>query len=214
MATVSQFLDYIQLYAPDVDEAVAQFAIQEAVTDFMLKTELARDFLRIPLHNNIHDYAIELSSCRILASIKTAKKFTNDCDDTGEELEDTKTPCNHGYAFDTNNGAMDAIWVGEVADGEVIEIEYAWAMGRGGCDIPDFILNKYATQIQYMALSKLYLIPGQEWTNPQLAMTYQTMYDKSLSDLKRVNTKVRGGRIIGGGFIRSRRDYHGGFFRR
>ena len=70
MATVSQFLDYVQLYAPDVDDGVAQFAIQEAVTDFMLRTELARDFIRIPLHDNVHDYVIELDSCRILASIR------------------------------------------------------------------------------------------------------------------------------------------------
>lgn len=214
MATISQFLDYVQLYAPDVDDGVAQFAIQEAVTDFMLKTELARDFIRIPLHDNVHDYAIELGSCRILASIKSVKKLTDDCGEMGEELEDTKTPDTYGYAFDTDNGAMDAIWVGEVADGEVVEVEYAWAMGRGGCEIPDFILNKYATPVQYLALSKLYLIPGQEWTNPQLAVSYQNQYDKAVADIKRKTTKVKGGQMIGGGFIRRRRDCFGGFFRR
>ena len=109
---------------------------------------------------------------------------------------------------------MDAIWIGEVADGEVVEVEYVWAMGRGGCEIPDFILNKYATPVQHLALSKLYLIPGQEWTNPQLAISYQNQYEKEVADIKRKTTKVKGGQMIGGGFIRRRRDCFGGFFRR
>lgn len=214
MATVSQFLDYVQLYAPDVSEGVAQFVIQEAVTDFMLKTEIARDFIRIPLHDNVHDYAIELDGCRILSSIKSVKRLSDNCDEMGTELVNTKTPDTYGYAFDTDNGAMDAIWIGEVCEGEVVEVEYAWAIGRGGCDIPDFILNKYAAQIQFLALSKLYLIPGQEWTNPQIASGYQAQYERAVTEIKRKTTKVQGGQMIGGGFIRRKHDCVGGFFRR
>lgn len=213
MATVNQFLDYILQYVPDVDDGIAQFAIQEAVTDFMLETEVARDFLRIPLHAKVHDYAIELDSCRILSSIKAVRKLSDECDEMGELLEDTKTPQLYGYAFDTDNGAMDAIWVGEPTDNATVEIEYAWAMGRGGCEIPDFILNKYATHVQQLALSKLYMVPGQEWTNPQIASVYKQQYDNQIKTVKRKSTKVTGGRMIGGGFIRRRRDPYRGFFR-
>lgn len=213
MATIEQFFDHIVLFAPDVDESIAQFIIQEAVTDFMLETEVARDFLKIPLHDCVNDYAIDLDSCRILSSIKGVKKVSDDCSKMPEELEDTKVPTSYGYAFDTDNGVSDAIWIGDVSGGGTIEVEYAWAIGRGACEIPDFILNKYVTLIQYLALSKIYMIPGQEWTNPQVAANYRSMYDNEVKKIKRKTRKVSGGAMIGGQFIRRSNTCFGGFFR-
>lgn len=213
MATIEQFLDHVILYAPDIDEGIAQFAIQESITDFMIDTEVARDFLRIPLHDHVNDYALDLDMCRVLVSIKNVKKISSDCDTRHEELEDTKVPTTYGYAFDTDNGASDAIWIGDVSNGGVIEVEYAWAIGRESCVIPDFILNKYVTIIQYLALSKIYMIPGQDWTSPQVASNYKAMYDNEVKKLKRKTRKVSGGEMIGGGFIRKRGSCLGGFFK-
>lgn len=46
--------------------------------------------------------------------------------------------------------------MGEPSGIDEIEVEYVYTTKRGPCEIPDFVYDRHARAIQFMALSKIY----------------------------------------------------------
>ena len=215
MASVDQFLDYVLQHATDVPEDIIKFNVQEAVTDFLIDTRIATDFHRFGMSDKVHDYVLDIPECRTILDIKRVI-MGNPCDDTVDwiELKRTGTRQRVGYYQDIDNDGEPSIWVGEPCENQQVEVEYVYTVSRGGCEIPDFVYNKYARVIQYSVLSKLYLIPGQEWSNASIASSYLQMYEREIAKIKRSTRKFEQGKLIAKPFIgRGGCCCFGGFFR-
>lgn len=215
MASVEQFLDYIMAHAPDAPEDIVKFNIQEAVTDFLIDTKIATDFHTFSMHDKVHDYVLDIPECRTIIGIRRVL-FGSDCQDIvdWQELKPTQVRDRTGYFKDLDNEGEPSIWIGEPCEKNKIEVEYVYTLSRGGCEIPDFIYNKYARIIQYMVLSRLYMIPGQEWTSGNVATMYQQMYEKETAKLRRTTRKFQSGKFITKPFVgRNCTNCFGGFFR-
>lgn len=215
MANARDFLDYVALHATDAPEDILLFQIQEAVTDFLIDTKLATDFLRVGLDDYIHDYVIDTPECHTLLSIRRVM-MGEKCEEVvdWEELKATPKIERYGYYPDLDNEGSPSIWIGNPCSRSDIEIEYVYTTGRGSCEIPQFVLNKYARPIQYYALSRIYGIMGQEWSNPQLSAHYMQQYEREVAKIKRATRKVESGKLKSKPFIGRRSCFGcGGFFR-
>lgn len=213
MAQVDDFLDYVSMYVPDIADDILRFTIQEAVTDFLVRTKLLTDYYRFDAQDGVNDYVIDLPKCHTLLQVKRVRAG-NSCTQAvdWDVLDRTVEPDHTGYFVDLENEGMPAIWIGVANSGLSVELQYVYTIKRGSCEIPDFIHDRYASTIQSLALSKLYNIPGQEWTNPQLAAQYQRMYDKDVADIRRQSTKFVSGPLKARAFIGKGRSMTGGFF--
>lgn len=215
MAKASDFLDYIAPHAVDAPEDILLFQIQEAVTDFLIDTKLATDYIRINMDEFIHDYILDTPECHTLLSIKRVL-IGERCAETVDwaELKATTKPERYGYYADIDNEGEPMVWIGTPCGKSDIEVEYSYTTGRGACEIPQFVLNKYARVIQYYALSKVYGITGQDWSNAQLSIHYMQQYEREISKIKRTTRKVEGGKLKSRSFIGNRSCFGcGGFFR-
>lgn len=213
MAQVDDFLDYVSMYAPDIADDILRFTIQEAVTDFLIRTQLLTDYYRFDAQDGVNDYVIDVPKCHTLLRIKRVK-VGDPCTQVvdWDTIERTVEPDHTGYFVDLENEGMPSIWLGVANSNLSVELQYVYTIKRGSCEIPDFIHDKYASTIQSLILSKLYNIPGQEWTNPQLAIQYQRMYDKDVADIIRRTSKVVSGPLKAKPFLAGTRSITRGFF--
>lgn len=202
MASIEQFFDYVASHVTDADEDLLRFNIQEAVTDFMYDTKIATAYHRFSMQDNIHDYVIDIPECHTIVSVKRVLMGSR-CDNTVDwvELKRTEHRDRIGYALDIINEGQPEIWIGEPCGNSDVEIEYVYAMTRGGCEIPDFIYQRYARAIQYLALSKLYGIIGQSWSDPALSVNMLNLYNAELSKIKRSIPRFKGGPFKAKSFI-------------
>lgn len=215
MADARDFLDYVAMHATDAPEDVLLFQIQEAATDFLIDTKLATDYFRFSMDDEIHDYVLDIPECHTLLSVKRVLVGER-CAETvdWDELKPTSRPERQGYYADLDNEGEPAIWIGQPCGKSDVEIEYTYTTGRGACEIPQFVLNKYARAIQYYALSRIYGIMGQEWSNGQLSVHYMQQYEREVSKIKRTTRRVEGGKFKSKPFIGRRSCFGcGGFFR-
>lgn len=214
MARVEQFTDYISGYAPDAPVDLIQFFIQESVTDFLIDTKLATSFFRIKMYDKTHDYILDIPECRTIIDIKRVLVGTpNEPTVDWEELKRTSSPERTGYYLDMNNEGNTAIWVGEPYETGEVEVEYVYTTKRGPCEIPDFVYDRHARTIQFMALSKIYGVPGQDWSNPQESMSYLKLYSNEVANIKRTNKRYDSGKFRSKPFIGRRSGGLGRFFR-
>lgn len=215
MANARDFLDYVAVHATDAPEDLLLFQIQEAVTDFLIDTKIATDFIRIPLQDYVHDYVLDTPECHTILGIKrviVGQACENVVD--WEELKATKYQERQGYYADIDNEGMPAIWIGNPSDGYEIEITYSYTIGRGACEIPQFVYDKYARLIQHYTLSRIYGVMGQEWSSAQLSSYYMQMYEKEVGKLKVKVNNIVGGKFKATPFLGRRNKFgFGGFFR-
>lgn len=215
MAKVADFLDYVSLHAADADEDILRFYIQEAVTDFLIDTKLAVDYHRFSMIDKVHDYVLDPPECHTIISIKSVRVGQR-CEEVVDwrDLKETARREHWGYYTDIDNEGEPSIWIGEPCELSDIEVEYVYTLGRGACEIPNFVYTKYARAVQYYALSKIYAVPGQEWSNLQVAMNYLKLYEMEVAKIKRATRKVKGGKLTSKAFIGGGKCFGcGGFFR-
>lgn len=214
MASVEQFIDYVSAHAPDAPSDLIQFFIQESVTDFLIDTKLATSFFRIKMYDKVNDYVLDIPECHTILDTKRVLVGTP-CDQTvdWDELKRTSNPERTGYYLDLNNDGMPAIWIGEPCETQEVEVEYVYTTKRGPCDIPDFVYDRHSRAIQYMALSKIYGVPGQDWSSPQTSLSYLQLYNNEIANIKRTNKRYDSGKFRAKPFIGGRCCGFGGFFR-
>lgn len=214
MARVEQFTDYISVHAPDAPVDLIQFFIQEAVTDFLIDTKLATSFFRIKMYEKVHDYVLDVPDCHTIIDIKRVLAgFSDEPTVDWDELKRTSHPERTGYYLDMNNDGNTAIWVGAPCEIEEVEVEYVYTTKRGPCEIPDFVYDRHARAIQFMALSKIYGVPGQEWSNPPESISYLKLYSNEVANIKRTNKRYDSGKFRARPFIGNKSVGFGGFFR-
>lgn len=186
MRTVSDFEDFIFPYTPDAPTTIIQHAVMESITRFMQETKVAKDLVKIPLFANTPDYLIDVPDCRTVMEVVRVM-YTD-----GNGLPDSNcVELERGVDYTVDLVGQPVI---ELMDpprsrcGEdisnVLWVEYAWSISRDGCEIPDFIYERYMPEVKDGALAELYAIPGQEWSNIQYAVMLRNNLDEKYRTIR------------------------------
>jgi hypothetical protein len=86
--------------------------------------------------------------------------------------------------------STDEIEVAEGLYGNQLSGQVAVTLTTSATEVPDQVGYEFADAIASGALSRLLRIPGVEWSNPQLAMTYVAGYEEAID---RAATRVANG---------------------
>ncbi len=183
MADISVFLPKVRQYAPGAAEPAAYDAIREAVIEFCDRTRLWRD--------KITETTAAFGPITLTPAAGAAIADIDLVRVEGRQLERVSSQ----YLDDRYGAWRDTTFTGtpsfvtQLAEDEITIVPWA------ACDvdvyvryrptnttetIPDFIADGYASTIQAGALARLLMIPGQPFTNPDLAMAFAQRFQADL----------------------------------
>ena len=80
--------------------------------------------------------------------------------------------------------AIRLVPIADQALTEKLYIRFAVAPLRASTSIPDAIAERYYKEISYGAKASLLLIPGQAWSNPQLAMAHRSAFERGMREAR------------------------------
>lgn len=187
MKPLDDFLKKINQYAPGVAIPTAYSAIRDAATDFCERTRLWRYEDEFTVSADEAE-AITTPPGSVLLDIERAWF-------DGNKL----TPATVDWLDDRANGWRDGTLTGQPefltqlelntlrvvpAQAGTIKIS-VWLKPSQDCtDLPDFLSDQYRETIAFGALARLLAIPGQPFTNPNMAAAFASTFEDKLSGLK------------------------------
>jgi hypothetical protein len=200
----ASFLPYIQPILPGCPEIIIESHLQEAAAEFCALSQIWRyDIDKDFTSKNTAEYEIEVPAKSVLEDIlvlyvdgQPIKRVSDrhfDLPKTSKGrpscytiYQDTQirfypTPDNK-YTFE----GIGAIKPSLSADG-----------------VEDFLFETHGRSIACGAIARLAIIPGKEWTNPDLAAYYKSEFYKHTTDAKRRDTRSVGLRAKFVGFDKS-----------
>jgi len=100
-----------------------------------------------------------------------------------------------GRAWQTDTGRPQAVTFATeasirlvpIADQSLTEklyIRFAVTPTRAATSVPDSIAERYYLEIVFGAKATLLLIPGQTWSNPQLAMAHRSAFERGMREAR------------------------------
>lgn len=195
----SEFFNYVQPHVPGCPEVVIEQHLQEAAADFCARSEVWRfDIERNFTFNGVSDYFVDVPQGAVLENIHSL--FLD-----GAQL----TPTTDVYTFHQPSASRGrptsySRYLDEqVRFFPVPDDKYEF-QGTGvlkpkltATGVEDFIHQTHGRTITCGAIASLTVIPGKEWSNPELATYYKMKFlrgcdDAKGRDVRRSNLRVRG----------------------
>lgn len=199
MATLwSSFYPYIQPYVPGCPEIIMEAHLQEAAAEFCARSEVWRYDIEPDFTNkSTSDYEIDTPGSSVLENILVLYVDGNaisSVSDRHYDLPSTASmaaPAYYSIYQDTQIRFYPTPDKKYTFEGTGVLKPRLDATG-----VEDFIFQTHGRCISYGAIAKLSIIPGKEWSNPDLATYYQMKFHKEADaaksrDTRRVNLRVR-----------------------
>jgi len=195
--TWANFLPYVQPHVPGCPEIVVNTHLQEAAAEFIGRSELWRfDIESDFTSKNTSDYEIDVPNGAVLENILTL--FVNGS--AAKRVSDR-----HYQVSNTNtNSAPSAFSIyqdNQIRFFPTPDRKYTFE-GVGvlkpslsATGVEDFIFETHGRSIACGAIWRLAIIPGKEWSNPEVAMYYKSEFYKHMDaakgrDTRRVNLRI------------------------
>ena len=199
MATLwSSFLPYIQPYVPGCPEIIIEAHLQEAAAEFCARSEVWRyDIEQDFTSKGTSDYEIDVPKKAVLENILVLYlngSALSSVSDRHYDLPSTATsaaPCYYSIYQDSQIRFYPTPDKSYNFEGVGVLKPQLDATG-----VEDFIFQTHGRCISYGAIAKLAIIPGKEWSNPDIASYYQTKFHMEADiakgrDTRRVNLRVK-----------------------
>lgn len=185
--TLRDFEDLLIPYAASAPAVVLQDAARQAVVSFMRTTRIAVDEHYFTGQDKVSDYILDIPECRKLVQVERLYYGPSQCGDDGV-IDDQWVPiagcverCSSGWWMDEASMDVPVIFINPPPNREQrYAIRYSWTIGRDDCSIPAFIYEDWADAITWGALSRILMMPNQEWTDRPTAMYYQQMFSDEM----------------------------------
>lgn len=166
--TIADFEDFVFQYVADAPTPIIHHALRTSIVNFMLETEVARDYAQFTLENKVPDYTLLIPECRVMVNTHSVKYGA-----CGSIPDHTWLELRRGedYNLDILHDGYPALVLSEAPEfgcdeaGVDISVEYSWSISHDDCDVPDFIYDRYMQEIVDGALAILFSTPGEDWTN-------------------------------------------------
>jgi hypothetical protein len=193
MSSVDRFLPEIRPYAPGVPDATAYKNIRLAAIEFCERTRLWRfedeytvtasdcEQVLTPAGSALHDIEVIMFDGRELRPVGT-----RDLDRLSQGWRtDEQTSAMPEYVTQINSNTIRIV---PAAEGSLY-LCLRLKPSQDTMDLPDFLATEYREVIGWGALGRLLMIPGQSYTNPDLAAFYMGRFTSKLDSLVTKGTK-------------------------
>jgi len=203
--TWDNFFPYVQPHVPGCPEIVIQTHLQEAAAEYIARSELWRfDIESDFTSKNTSDYEIDVPNGAVLENVLdlyvdgSPARRVSDRHFSLSNTRDNSTPSyftiyqdNQIRFFPTPDRKYTFEGVGVLKP------------SLSATGVEDFIFETHGRSIACGAIWRLTIIPGKEWSNPELAMYYKTEFYKHMDAAKGRDTRRVNLRIASVGFDRA-----------
>jgi hypothetical protein len=196
--TWASFYPYVQPHLPGCPDIVIETHLQEAASEFCAKSEVWRyDIDKDFTSKNTSDYEIEVPTGAVLEDVlvlylngQALKRVSDRHFDLPNTVSASRPTAFTIYQdtqvrlYPTPDGKYDF-------EGSAVIKPSLSASG-----VEDFIFEAHGRSIACGAIYRLALIPGKEWTNPELGAYYKAEFHRHISEAKgretrRVNLRAK-----------------------
>lgn len=199
------FFPYVQPHVPGCPEIVIQTHLQEAAAEFCKLSEIWRfDIEQDFTSKNTSDYEIDVPVGAVLENILvlyvdgTAIRRVSDRHfDMPSDIAPA-APSYYSIYQDTQIRFYPTPDKKYTFEGVGVLKPKLSATG-----VEDYIFETYGRAIACGAIAKLAIIPGKEWTNPDLAAYYRAKFHKDAAEAKGRDTRRVNLRVAPAGFERA-----------
>ena len=178
MREIDELLPYVMPYAPGLAEPTAVQHLRDAAVRFCERTRCWRLIDTFQTQGDHHEITA-VPSDAVLFEIEWASF-------DGRKLEPVSPKPDN---FHTDAGLTDPVYITQVtpscvsiephAVGE-LKISMFLKPMMTALELPSFLVSDYGRNLADGALSTLLLLPNQPFTNPQLAMVFETKFQQAL----------------------------------
>lgn len=179
MATLSEFMPFILPLAPGCPAPLAELTLRDVATDFCSFAPIAQEVLDpIDIKAGEIEYDLDLPFGTDVTLILEAhfNGLPMGFFKRGDSMYRDHRACNAPYRL--MQGADNLLWLDQVptqdAPGAIV-LAVATRPNRRATSVADVLLD-YAYEIGAGTCARLMLMPGQLFSNPALAATYQAIY--------------------------------------
>lgn len=193
----NDFYPYIQPYIPGCPEIVMEAHLQEAAAEFCAKSEVWRfDVEQDFTSKGESDYEVDVPTGAILENILTfyldgsALRSVSDRHYDLPSTQPRSRPMYYSIYQDASVRLYPTPDQQYKFEGVAVLKPSLSATG-----VEDYIFETHGRCISYGAIAKLAIIPGKEWSNPELSSYYQNKFYKEADiaksrDSRRVNLRI------------------------
>jgi hypothetical protein len=193
MSAIDVFLPYVRPFAPGVSDPTAYRAIRNSVVEFCERTRLwkyestttitasAAQAIATPSGSILHDIEAVSFNGHPLRPVTPS--------DLDWLSPNWRTEAEGGLPQYVTQIDQNTLRIVPRLDGEL----YLCLRLKPSKDtnvIPDFIANEYSECIGWGALGRLLMVPGQQYTNPDMAVAYTARFGQKLDTL--ANKGIKG----------------------
>lgn len=195
MKTIEDFEPFILAYAPTTPQEIIQHAIRESVVEFMRETKCASAYIELDTQELVHDYILDVPDCRRIIKVKNVYETKSSCDFTQAKKLDGGE--DGSYKVELRSGDHPVIILRDAPRKSTrLKIEYAWAIGRDDCEVPDFIYDDYMSGVISGALIRLASFANNEAIANQINLHQMNWYN-AIQQAKIDKTGGKARRIVG-----------------
>lgn len=203
--TWASFLPYVQPHVPGCPQVVIDTHLQEAAAEFIGGSELWRfDIESDFTSKNTSDYEIDVPSGAVLENVLSlfvdgsAAKRVTDRHFQSSNTAENSAPSSFSIYQDNQIRFFPTPDRKYTFEGVGVLKPSLSATG-----VEDFIFETHGRSIACGAIWRLTIIPGKEWSNPEVAMYYKTEFYKHMADAKGRDTRRVNLRVASVGFDRA-----------
>lgn len=188
--------DFLRFVTPDVpgcpDDLVAQ-AVMFTANRFCIETQCI-DVISDPveLEEGVQDYSMDIMPGMQAITIKSVWSPTRELtpvtmSELNRLIPNWQSAANSDPSFYNmvkGFGTLTVYPIPAAPLGAPLTFHAVYAPTQFGNIVPDLLVNFYLDTIAAGAKARLMITPGQTWSNPQLAMANQSLYDAGVVSAK------------------------------
>lgn len=192
MSSIDTFLPYVRPFAPGVPDPTAYRHIRNATIEFCERTRLwkwedtyditASDCEQIltPSGSILHDIEVVLFNGKELRAVGTR--------DLDRLMPHWRTEDDGGLPQFVTQIEQNTIRIVPRLEG-TLYLCLRLKPSKDTMELPDFIASEYSECIGWGALGRLLMIPGQSYSNPEMATYYMARFNDKVDRLITKNSK-------------------------
>jgi hypothetical protein len=191
--TPTELLPYILPEVPGAPDTLVKQAIMRTCNDFCWNTGVWSEIQDpIAVQDGINEYDLDTPSGAQIVTIKSIWMINRELVPvTMERLQELIPNWQESQGSDpayyncpNDNSVVRIYPIPAGVNGAKMTIRAVYTPDQFGQTIPKFLVSTYLDELMAGAKARLMIMPGKSWTNPELAMLNQSMYNEGITKAK------------------------------
>lgn len=202
--SVDKFVPRVMPYAENLPALVARRAVSDACREFLDETLVATLEYRFSTVADQADYTLALPHGLHCAKVQAVSvedwqivpMFPDVVDRLSYPVDWKGAPTGHPVYYVMTSSDSVAFYPTPDEDGLDVKMICSVTIPRDAKDVPEVLYEDYAEEISFGALSRVFALAGQTWTNEEKAGSYGLAFHAAVSKAK-LEASRKFGRIGG-----------------